>query len=45
MTGWGVLLLVAFLVLGLRRDHEPRPWYRAAFLTAVVITAVTLGAL
>ncbi len=45
MTTWGILLIVAFMVMGLLPGRDlPRGWRVAAFV-GMVITAVTVGAL
>ena len=45
MTGWGALLIVASLVLGLGTMDRKRAYRRGLCLTAVVVLAVGLGVL
>jgi len=44
MTSWGILLMAAFLTLGLRRSDRGRARTTAVVLTALVILAVGVGA-
>lgn len=45
MTGWGAVLLVSFMAYGLGHRAEPQALRRALVLTAIVLTAVSLGVL
>ena len=45
VTGWGALLLVAFLGLGLGKLPAKRAYRGAIALVVVVIAAVSLGVL
>lgn len=45
MTSWGLLLLVAFVVLGVSGTVERTAYRRAVALTAVVLLAVGIGVL